>query len=125
MTTVILSNLAKTIDKATKIKSHIITCNQQKEILRSMNQKNGVMDKVVEGFEEYGKTLLQECTDELKSEIGELKDGHEEEQVRKTLYALGNLMTKGMEVYASIDSPTEIKELLPISDEIKIISRIN
>lgn len=120
--TVLLSNLGKIVDQAIKIKSHILSCKQQEAQLRAMNQKNEVLDKVLEGFDSYKKTLIQQCTDELKSSIGNVANGEEEEQVRKTLNTLGTLMSKGMEIYASIDTPDEVKDLFPTSDEIKSLN---
>lgn len=120
--TVILSNLSKLVDKAVKIKSHILTCKQQEEQLRATNQKNEVMEMVINGFKEYRKTLLDQCTNELEDEIGQLENGEQREQVKKSINALGELMSKGMEIYASIDAPDEIKDLFPTSDEIKSLN---
>lgn len=124
LATTILSNLGKIVDKAVKIKSHILTCKQQEEILRSMKQKNDVIDSVINGFKAAREELLQNCVDQLKDEIKgkELKNGEEEEQVKKAIDTLGELMSKGMEIYASIEAPNEVKDLFPTSDEIKSLN---
>lgn len=114
--TVFFSNLSKIIDQAVKIKSHVITYQQQKEQLRMMKQKNDVTDKIIEVYNAYTELLLNQSADELEELIGKTKDGAEREQVRKAVQSLGEMMAKGMEIHASIDTPSEIKDLFPTSN---------
>ena len=84
-----------------------------------MKQKSDVADKIIDGFDMYKELLVEQCVDELEEAIGKTKDGAEKEQVRQAVQSLGEMMAKGMEIYASIDAPTEVKDLFPTSDEIK------
>lgn len=115
----LLHNLSKIIDKAVKIKSHILTCQQQQEILRSAKLKNDVAQKIIEGLDMYQDLLIKSCADELKEEIDMPLNGEDEERVRKCLLAMGEMMSKGMEIYASIESPQEVKNLFPENETLQ------
>ena len=115
---VTLTNLTKLIDKAIKIKSHIITCKQQKAQLIAMNQKNELAEEYMGIYYAYKDALINQCADELEEETGQKYDGEDKERLRKSIEVLGELMSKGLELYASIDTPKEIKDLFPTNDEL-------
>lgn len=118
----ILNNLAKIVDKAIAIKSHIATYKQQAEMLEEIRQKNHMGSEVIDTFKEMKSITLKMYVSELKSEIGPLEDGEEEGKVEKCLEKLANLMNQGVEIYTSIDTPKEIKMLFPMSEDNKILS---
>lgn len=119
---ILLSNLGKIVDVAIKIKSHFTTVRMQEEALKSVKLKNEVADEVIQAFKEANKMLTQQSLDELKNELGELNDGEEEDKVRRSLEKLGFWMDKGMQIYSTIDSPDEIKNLFPEQEEVKFLS---
>jgi len=114
----ILYNWSKIVDKAIKIKSHILTCKQQEEEVRKMSNKNDLLEKVMEVNNLIIDTKTKECVAELASELGEYKDGDAEARQEQCLKDLSDMMMKGMEIYASIDADQEIKDLFPKSDEL-------
>ena len=113
----ILNNLAKLIQKAIALKSHLTTLKMQEEMLHTMSSKNQVTDEVIDIFKTMKHTLVNKYVEELESEIGELSDGEERGKVEKSLEKLVNLMDKGVEIYSSIETPNEIKLLFPNSEE--------
>lgn len=117
--TVLLLNLAKIVDKCIKIKSHAVIVKQQEELLRAAKLKNEILETVVEANKQAMGAIVSECVEELKNEIPETKlNPEDEERVKFSLNTISTLMGKGMEIYASIDSPKEIKDIFPSSDEI-------
>lgn len=118
---VLLHNLAKLVDHAVKIKSHIVTVKQQEESLRAMKVKNDMIESVVESYNRVLPELIKNETQSLISELGNTYDGEEVTKTEKSIEILSNLMSKGLEIYASIDAPKETKDLFPTSEEIKAL----
>lgn len=117
-TSVILFNLAKLVDKCIKIKSHYITTEQQKENLRKLTLENDVLETVIQAYDKKTNEVVDACIDELKQDIPGVKLKNEDiARVRFSLETLSQLMKKGMEIYASIDAPNEVKDLFPTTDE--------
>ena len=118
-TTFILSSLAKIVDKCIKIKSHRMTVRLQEEQYRTAKLKGDLLEAVIEANKEVMNTVVSECVSELKEEIPNVSINNEDEnRIKYTLNSIASLMDKGMEIYASIDSPEEIKDLFPSADEI-------
>jgi len=115
---VLLMNLSKIVDKAIKIKSHNLTCKMQKEQWKTMGIKNDIINTTVTAYQAITDNLVEKCVEELSEEISPLANGEEKNRLSKHLLDLSEMMMKGMEIYASIDSPQEIKDLFPTSDEI-------
>lgn len=117
----ILNNLAKIVDKAVAIKSHILLLKQQEKMLKEMQTKQEVLEETVDVFKKMKSDVLDGSIKELENEIGELKDGEERGKVSKTLEKLVYLMDKGVEIYSSIETPNEIKALFPMNDDNPIL----
>lgn len=117
----ILNNLAKLVDKAIAIKSHLITLRQQEEMLETMKIKNDIMEETVDVFKQMKQKLLNDCVSDLESEIGGLKDGEERGKVGKSIEKLSMLIDKGVEIYSSIEAPNEVKVLFPANDNNPIL----
>ncbi len=121
---VILSNLSKIIDKCIKIKSHYITVKQQEEKLRQLKLQGDVIETVVNAYKKSTDELINQCVAELNKEIPDVSiDNESKGRVKYTLENLSKLMEKGMEIYASIDSSQEVKDLFPTSDEMKFFPK--
>ena len=116
---VLLLNLSKIIDKCIKIKSHYITVKEQEENWRRRKLDNDMIETLVEANKQMMNSVLSEAVEELKQEIPEIKlKGDDEERMKFSLNTIANLMEKGLQIHASIDSPPEVKELFPTSDEL-------
>ena len=117
-TSVILFNLSKIVDMCVKIKSHYVTVKQQEEQYRVAQIKDELLETVVKANKQLIETITNNCIEELKKEIPETPlDNDAETRLKYSLEILTSLMDKGMEIYASIDSPQEVKDLFPTSDE--------
>lgn len=112
----ILNNLATLVDKAIAIKSHYISMKQQEEIYKAMRQKNEIGDEAIDAFKGYKRIMMDGYVKDLEGQLGELKDGEERGKVEKSLEKLIMLMEKGVEIYASIETPNEVKALFPMNE---------
>lgn len=120
--TTIISNLAKIVDNAIKMKSHITTVKMQEEALRTLEVKDEIAAELLETYKKTNQVLTQNSVTELERELGELKDGEERDKVEKTLEKLAFWMDKGMQIYSAIDAPTEIKDVFPKQQEVSFLS---
>ncbi len=113
--TAILTSLATLIDKAVQIRSHMLNLRQQEEILRTKKNQNNVLESSLEVFQTLKEHYFSEAMTDLEKENEDipLKDGEERGKVEKSLEKLCNLMDKGVEIYASIDTSKEIQVLFP------------
>lgn len=122
-TSLILSNLATIVDKCVKIQSHYITIQQQEEMLHRMQLKNDTLSVVVDANKQCYNWMVDNAATELEQEIPNVELSNEDkERVKMSIDNLVKLIDKGMEIYASIDAPEEVKDLFPTSDEIKSLS---
>lgn len=120
--TTIMTNLAKIVDAAIKIKSHMTTVKMQEEALRSVEIKDEIAAEVLDAYKKANRVLTQKSVAELEQELGELKDGEEKDKAGKALEKLGYWMDKGMQIYSAIDAPAEIKDVFPTQQEINFLS---
>lgn len=120
--TTVMTNLAKIVDIAIKIKSHITTVKMQEEALRSVEIRDEIAAEVLDAYKKANRILTQNSVAELERELGELKDGEEKDKAGKTLEKLGYWMDKGMQIYSSIDAPIEIKDVFPLQQETNFLS---
>ena len=120
--TTVMTNLAKIVDIAIKIKSHITTVKMQEEALRSVEIRDEIAAEVLDAYKKANRILTQNSVSELERELGELKDGEEKDKAGKTLEKLGYWMDKGMQIYSSIDAPVEIKDVFPLQQETNFLS---
>lgn len=120
--TTIMTNLAKIVDIAIKIKSHITTVKMQEEALRSVEIRDEIAAEVLDAYKKANRILTQNSVVELEQELGELKDGEEKDKAGKALEKLGYWMDKGMQIYSSIDAPVEIKDVFPLQQETNFLS---
>lgn len=120
--TTLLMNLAKIVDAAVKIKSHIATMKTQEEMLRSVKMKSEIAGEVLDAFKKTKDMIVGQCVDDLQNEIRKLNDPEEQDKVSRSLEKLGFWMDKGMQIYSTIDAPDEIKDLFPKQEEASFLS---
>ena len=123
VTAVTLSNLATLVDKSVKIRSHMLTYRQQQDECRMQEVADDLLENIIDThnqlLEHQKNKVLKELQSELDNGTGEPLSHEEEEQLRVSMEQLIDLIDKGMEIYASVDSSDEIKDLFPTSDEIQ------
>ena len=120
--TLVATNLCKIIDKATKIKSHMISVKMQEEALRSMKIKNDIAASIQDNLNKINHQIYCDLAGELEQEIEPLKDGEEKDKTARSIEKLGKWMDKGLRIYAAIDSPKEIKDLFPEQEDFKFLT---
>ncbi len=119
-----LSNLAKIIDKCVKIKSHFITVKQQEESWRHAKIENDALETLVSANKKVTDAMLDECIEQLQQEIPSVTlDKEDEQRVKYSIDIISKLMEQGMEIYASIDAPDEVRDLFPTSDELSFLPK--
>lgn len=109
----ILNNLAIILDKVMVLKSHYINIKQQEETLKIIEKKSELADSETEIFSSLKKYYMNEVVSQLEEEIEPLKDGEERGKVEKSLEKLTTLLDKGVEIYASLDTPKDVQVLFP------------
>lgn len=110
---VLAKNVAALIDKALILKSHFETTKQQEELLRTSKTKNDILDMAAQTFKTLHETTMNQILDELEGEEVQFNNPEERDKTKVALEKMVNLLDKGMEIYASIDSPKEIQVLFP------------
>lgn len=124
-TCIILKSVASLVDKAMILQSHYITIQQQEETLKSMKDKNELLKDEIEIFKIIKKAYMDEAISSLEKDYGKLKDPEEQDKARRSLEKLMNLLEKGTEFYATLDSPKEIQALFPqIEDNLSLPDNI-
>lgn len=117
----ILNNLAKLVEKTISIKSSILALKQQEEMLETLKLKKEATEETIGVFKKMKRITMEGYVKELEADIGELKDGEERGKVEKTLEKMATLIDKGVEIYASIETPNEVKALFPANENNPIL----
>lgn len=122
---VILKNLAAIMDSVLVLKSHLVSIKRDEQLLKTAEKKNDLLDSELEVFDTLRKIYLNQTTESLESQLGEISDPEDKTKLEKSLEKLSNLLDKGMEIHASIDLPTDVQLLFPeVIEQQKISSDI-
>lgn len=113
----VLNNLAKIVNKAMILKSHYNSIKEQEENLKIACQKRELAEDEKEIFNTLKKYYIKEISDSLENEIAPLEDGEQRGKLEKSLEKLSNLLDKGVEIYASLDTPKNVQLLFPAIDK--------
>ncbi len=109
---VILHSIAALVDKALIIRSHHLTTKEQMEKIKTLEMGNDMLESAKELNDSICKKLLNKVSSELAAE-NNINDPEDIARLKNSLQLLSEWMTKGMEVYASIQAPSEIKAVFP------------
>lgn len=112
----IIKNLGKIVQTGFKLRSQYLSIKIYEEVYRQTQQKTEVIENSVEVFETLKKYYLDEAVKTLKNDMGELKDGEEEDKVKRSLDKMALLIDKGMEIHTSIDVPKDVRESFLVSE---------
>lgn len=124
-TCIILGSVASLVDKAITIRSHYLNVKQQEEVLKKIQGKNELLKEQIEMFTQLRNYYMDEAILSLEKDYGELKDPEEQDKARRSLKKLMDLLEKGTEFYATLDSPEEIQVLFPqIEDNLSLPDNI-
>lgn len=110
---ILAKNIAALVDKALILKSHLLILKQQEEVLRTSKIKNDLLESSQQTFDLLREQYIEQVLNDLES--GDIKYGNPEERdkTKVSLEKLSELLDKGMEIHASIDSSKEIQMLFP------------
>lgn len=107
---VLLNNIAAFIDKCYVIKSHKLTCEQQKTEIEKARVDQEQKEEMLKTVERIYQISVENAIKELEETTKiEMKDPEERERVIQSFDRLENLLDKGLEIYEAIDSPKEVK----------------
>lgn len=112
-TATLLTVFAKVVDKCVTIASHIVTTKSQEEQFRTLELQNDLLESMIKSHQEITKVMEQRAVTALEEEIGITLENEDRERTVFCLDRLSDWMSKGMEIYANIESPKEIKDLFP------------
>lgn len=112
MGSVLLNNIAAFIDKYYIMKSHKLTCEQQKMELEKANMDRKQKEEIHKVLEKIYQISVDNALKDLEKITKiEIKDKDERDRVEQSFNRLEKLMDKGLQIHAAIDSPKEVKAL--------------
>lgn len=124
----LLNNVAAFVDKCIIIKSHYLTAQQQRIFVENDEIEQKQKEAVLTYIDLIYKRQVDAAIKEMEEVSGhKLIDGEERGRAEQSFEKLEKLLDKGLQIYASIDSPQETKVLfeplemkyISIADEIK------
>lgn len=111
-TSVLLNNIAAFIDKCYVIKSHQLLIKQQEAIYENMNADQKTKDQYLAGLKIVYDELVKGTVEELEKTTNiKLEDGEQIGIVSQAFDKTISLLDKGMQIYATIDTPREVQNL--------------
>ena len=128
----LLNNIAAFVDKCFILKSHKLTCEQQKNEIEKaeidQQQKEEIFRNINEVYQISVKNAIRELEDATAIEI---KDNEDLQRVSQSFDRLEKLLDKGLQIHAAINSPEEVKAVfepiemhyLPKNDNIPKIEK--
>lgn len=100
--------VALLVNKALIIRSHYLTAKEQTEKIRSLQLGNDLLENSIKINEEIGKGLLTNICSEL-AEGHNISEPEDMERLKNSVQLLADWMSKGMEIYASVQAAPETK----------------
>lgn len=108
----IAKNLAAIVSHVMVIRNQATICKQYEELVRQSTLKNDLLQKLIESHHTVIKELTKNVAEELAAE-NNITDHEKVEQIRLSLDIFKEWMDKGMEIYAAVEAPKEIKAAFP------------
>lgn len=110
---ILAKNIAALVDKAIILKSHLLSLKQQEELLRTSKIKNDMLEASKQTFDLLRETFTNQVLNDLESENIKYENPEERDKTKLALEKLSELLDKGMEIHATIDSSQELQLLFP------------
>jgi len=108
----VIGIVAALVDKALIIRSHYLTTQEQAERIKSLHMGNEALEQANNINQEIGKQLLNHVCQDLADEH-KVDDPEDFERLKNSVKLLSDWMSKGMEIYAAVQAPTEVKAVFP------------
>lgn len=110
--TLVAKMIAELVDKAIIIRSHYLSTKEQAEKIRSLEIANDLLEEQAKINKEIGKKLLDKVSNELATEHN-ISDPEDIGRLKNSIQLLSDWMSRGMEIYSSVESPSETKAVFP------------
>lgn len=119
---VLLNNIAAFIDKCLVIRSHHLTIQEQKMAMErsklEQKEKEDALKSLNQVYQLFVENAIRELEETTKHQI---QDGDERGRVEQSIEKFNKLIDKGLQIYATIETPNETKALFePL--EVKYVS---
>lgn len=108
----LLNNIAAFIDKCIVIKSHRLTCKMQEQEIESAKIEQKEKEELLKNIRRLYKISVENAIRELQvSTECHIQDGDEMGRVEQSFEKMVKMLEQGLQIYASLNSPQEIKAL--------------
>lgn len=115
-----LASVGYLVSVVVKAKADLLAIRQGETLFNEMEVKAETLVEVKRVFDMQRDIIMERYISELTDKTGiELNDGEEKAKAEKCIEKLDKWMSKGMQIYAAIDTPREIQVLFPEQPELK------
>lgn len=119
---VIMNTLSKLSEIAIKYKSNFLVIKQQEEALKAMQRKTEVLDETIKIFKEMNQATLDQVLGELEQSCNvKIENPEDKDRTVRSIETMSILIDKGLEIYSSIETPSEIKVQFPFTENAPVI----
>lgn len=127
---ILLNNIAAFIDKCIIIRSHYLTTESQKQLIENSAKEQDEKEELIKSITKVYNMQVDNAINELERETEyKISDGDERGRVEQALQRTIDLIDKGLQILASIDTKQETKALfeplemqyLAIENKLKVI----
>ncbi len=108
----ITSTIAAIVGRVHALRAQSLKLKEYEEVVKQVEMKTEILQQVVESNKKIIKGLTAQAAAELAQDKN-VTNPEDIERIRMTLDVLMEWSQKGMEIYAAIDSPEEIKTAFP------------
>lgn len=119
-----LTSVGYMVNISVKARADFIAIRQSEAMLGEMKIKEELLDEIKQSFIEQKNIIMEKHISELSEKTGKkIKDGEEQGKAIACLERLDKWLDRGMQIYASIDTPREIQTLFPEQPELKLLNK--
>lgn len=108
----ITSTIAAIVGKVHALRAQSLKLKEYEEVVKQAEMKTEILQQVVESNKKIMKDLTAKTAEEL-AQGKNITSPEDIERIRMSLDVLMDWSQRGMEIYAAIDSPEEIKAAFP------------
>lgn len=117
----LLNIIASLVNEAFELRSRLTLCKMQELFFTEEKLKYQIAEDTIKDIEKYRRAILRKAREEMENDYGELADGEERDKMEMCLERMAGLIDKGVEVYASIDTPKDMRALFPMTEDNAIL----
>lgn len=109
---IFLNNIVSFIDKCFVIKSHSLTCTRQRQEIENAKIEQKEKEELLKNIDRLYRISVENAIGALQATTGcPIQDGEEMGRAEQSFEKMVKLLDQGLQIYASIDSPQEVKAL--------------